>query len=563
MMRVPLAPLVKTALVLFALHGLGCQTARADQPLEPIVYTIKVPAPDKHIIDVQAVVPTGKAATIEMMMPVWSPGYYRVQDYAKQIENLVARTPDGMPLEVAHPDKNRWRIQTGGGSTVMLAYQLTCRQVSVTTNYVGEDLAVLNPGAAFPTLVESRSRPHEVRLELAPKWKKSVTALKPAPDGQLNHYRADDYDTLIDSPIVAGDPVIHEFDVDGSMHYLVDLGDLGAWDGAKAAGELKRIVAETRRFWGLLPFKTYYFLNVFRRGGGGLEHKDSTLLTASPARTASPQANFRWLGFVSHEYFHAFNVKRLRPVELGPFDYEQPPRTSGLWIAEGLTSYFGELIVARAGLGTTLDYLAALSSYIDRVQNSPGRLVQSLDQSSLDVWSSGTSGVARNRATSISYYDKGPIAGFLLDAKIRRITADRKSLDDVMRLAYKRYAGERGFTADEFRATASEVAGADLKPWFARAISSTQELDYAEALDWFGLQFAPVDDSAQKNDTSKPADSVKNDEKARTAEPAKKDASTKKWTLEIRPDATPAQKAHFDSFLHRAGSPPFAGTAGT
>ena len=239
-------------------------------------------------------------------------------------------------------------------------------------------------------------------------------------DGLPNHYRADDYDTLVDSPIVAGDPVVHEFVVDGSKHLLVDLGNVGAWDGEKAAQELKQIVEETRRYWGFLPFKTYYFLNVFRRGGGGLEHKDSTLLTAFPPRTAPSARNLRWLDFVSHEYFHAFNVKRLRPVELGPFDYEHPPRTGSLWIAEGLTTYCGELIVTRSGLATAGDFLASTSSQINELQNSPGRLVQSLEQSSLDVWTSGTSGVGRDRTTSVSYYVKGPIVGFLLDAKLRR-----------------------------------------------------------------------------------------------------------------------------------------------
>ena len=136
--------------------------------------------------------------------------------------------------------------------------------------------------------------------------------VEPAADGKPNHYLAPDYDTLVDSPIVAGDPVVHEFDVDGSQHFLVDIGDVGSFDGQKAAGELRKIALETRGFWGFLPFKKYYYLNVFRRGGGGLEHKNSTLLTASAGRTANAQANFGWLSFVSHEYFHAFNVKRLR-----------------------------------------------------------------------------------------------------------------------------------------------------------------------------------------------------------------------------------------------------------
>ena len=241
---------------------------------------------------------------------------------------------------------------------------------------------MINGAATYITLVEQARRPHEVRLALPPKWKRSVTALDPAADGRPDQYLAPDYDTLVDSPIVAGDPVVHEFEVDGSKHFLVDVGDVGSFDGQMAAEELRRIVEETRRFWGFLPFKKYYFLNVFRRGGGGLEHKDSTLLTANANRTANARANLGWLSFVSHEYFHAFNVKRLRPVELGPFDYETPPSTSSLWISEGLTSYFGELIVVRAGLGSTEDYLRLLSSHINQLQNAPGRLVQTLEQSS-------------------------------------------------------------------------------------------------------------------------------------------------------------------------------------
>src|SRR5262249_54956262 len=176
-------------------------------------------------------------------------------------------------------------------------------------------------------------------------------------------------------------------------------------------------------------------------------------------RGAREPGSLRWLSFVSHEYFHAFNVKRLRPVELGPFDYEHPPSTKSLWIAEGLTTYCGDLIVARAGLATPRDFLELLSSHIGQLQHARGRLVQNLEEASLDVWNSGTSGVGRESATKLSYYVKGPVVGFLLDARIRRATAGKKSLDDLMRLAYKRYSGERGFTPEQFQATAEEVAG--------------------------------------------------------------------------------------------------------
>jgi predicted metalloprotease with PDZ domain len=528
----PWASRVILVAALIGLAGLAPRSGRADA-LVPIIYDLKVPAPDTHIVEVEAIFPAGKGPSIEIMMATWTPGFYRVEDYAKRIQGLSARTTDGVPLEVETTRKNRWRIQTRGEPKVVVSYRLHCEQSSVTTNYVGEKLGVINGAPTFITLVEKVSRPHEVRLALPPQWKRSLTALEPVADGRLDQYLAPDYDTLVDSPIVAGDPVVHEFEVDGSKHFLVDVGDVGSFDGQKAAEELRKIVEATRRFWGFLPFKKYYFLNVFRRGGGGLEHKNSTLLTASTNRTANARANLGWLSFVSHEYFHAFNVKRLRPVELGPFDYENPPSTSSLWISEGLTSYFGELIVVRAGLGSTEDYLRLLSSHINRLQTAPGRLVQTLEKSSLDVWSSGTSGVGRDRATTVDYYVKGPVVGFLLDAKIRRETSGRKSLDDVMKLAYKRYAGERGFTPEQFRAAAGEVAGVDLKNWFRTAISSTEELDYTEALDWFGLRFAPPKETEKK-------------------EEFKKQTLANEWKLEVRVDASDTQEEHLKKLLEPA-----------
>jgi predicted metalloprotease with PDZ domain len=444
------------------------------------------------------------------MMPVWSPGYYRVEDYAGRVPEFSARGPDGTALTVNKPKHNRWRIQTGGGASVIVNYRLQCTHRSVTGNSVEENLAVLNGPATFITLVEKSRRPHEVRLELPAGWERSMTSLEPVEGEQLNHYRAEDYDTLADSPIVAGKMSVHEFEVEGSRHYLVDAGAVGSdWDSAEAAKGIEKLVRENLKLWGQLPFRRYVFLNVFRQAGGGLEHANSTLLTSRPGQRSPSRS---WYAFVCHEYVHAFNVKRLRPAELSTLDYENPPRTGSLWISEGLTTYYGELLVCRAGLSTTAEFLNGMSSQIQRLQSAPGRLAQTLEQASLEVWNTPTSGLARNAPTNtVSYYTKGPIVGFLLDARIQAATGGRKSLDDVMRVAYQRYSGERGFTSAEFRQVAEEVAGVKLEEWFARAIHSTEELNYTEALDWYGLQFG-VD-------------------------------AGRDWRLVVRADATEAQRA--------------------
>ncbi len=491
----------------------------SDATPEPVVYTLRFPAPETHTAVVEATIPTGKRGALDLMMPVWSPGFYRVEDYAGQVQELSARAPEGTALAVTRPQKNRWQVQTGGAPAVIVTYRLLCRGRSVTTNWVGPEYAVLNGPSTFVTPAESTRRPHEVRLELPAAWKQSATGLEAAPGGRPHHYRAAYYDTLADSPIVAGNLTIQEFTVAGSKHEVVAFGDTVRWDLQRVARDLETIVRQNHRFWGFLPFRRYVFLLVFRQGGGGLEHANSTLVTCSP-RAAAPGVD--WHMFACHEYFHAFNVKRLRPVELGPFDYERPPKTASLWVSEGLTVYYDEVLVARAGLAGPADVLGKLSGQIRQLQTSPGRLVQTLEQSSLNVWTSGFSGFGQNRDTSVSYYVKGPVVGFLLDARIRRATDGRKSLDDVMRLAYQRYAGERGFTPEQFRAAADEAAGVDLGEWLRKALASTEELDYAEALDWFGLRFAaPAAD--------------------RPGQPT--------WKLEIREDATDAQKAHLRAWL--------------
>jgi predicted metalloprotease with PDZ domain len=489
------------------------------QAVEPITYTVKFPAPGQHVAEVEASYPTGGRAAIELMMPIWTPGFYRVENYAGKVQELSARTTDGQALEVEKPKRNRWAIATGGAKKVLVSYKLKCDSKSVTTDWVGDDMAVLNGAATFLTLVETGPRPHDVRLELAANWRQSMTGLDAAPGGKANHYRAANFDTLVDSPVVLGNLDVHEFDVAGSKRLVVNAGDFAGWDANKATADLEKLVEEHRRTWGFLPFKRYVFICVFRQGGGGLEHLNSTLLTCSSKSMRTRESYLPWLVFVSHEYFHAFNVKRLRPVELGPFDYEKEPRTAGLWVAEGFTCYYDGLLTSRAGLSTPKDFLARLSGNIDRLQKTPGRLEQTLEQASLDVWTSSFSGIGGGDKT-VSYYVKGPVVAFSLDAKVRRATKGAKTLDDVMRLAYQRYSGAKGFTPEQFRKTTEEVAGVDLQAWFEKAVSSTEELDYAEALEWFGLRFAPGDATAKKA-----------------------------WRLEIRDGATEAQRGRLKAWL--------------
>jgi predicted metalloprotease with PDZ domain len=462
--------------------------AAVAQTAPPIRYTINFPAPQTHYVDVTATVPTAGRADVDLMMAVWTPGSYLVREYARNVEAVSAVGANGRVLDVDKSKKNHWRVTTGGAPSITLKYRVYCREMSVRTNWVESDFALLNGAPTFITLADMTPRPHEVVISPAAGWKRSITAL-PSMEGGEHRYRAPDYDTLVDSPIVIGNPAVYEFEVDGKKHQLVDVGEGGVFDGARAAKDLETIVKEDRRLWGSLPYDRYVFFNMITESGGGLEHKSSTVLMTNRWSTRTRRAYLSWLQLASHEYFHAWNVKRLRPVELGPFDYENENITRSLWIVEGFTDYYADLQVQRAGLQSRDEYLDDLSNTIELLQTTPGRLVQSAEMASFDAWIKYYRPDENSNNTSISYYTKGTVIAFLLDAKIRKATNGAKSLDDVMRAAYQKFSGAKGYTEDEFRAVAEQVGGVNLKPFFEAAVRGTKELDYAEALDAFGLRF--------------------------------------------------------------------------
>jgi len=485
----------------------------------PIRYALRFPAPQTHYVEVEARVPAAGKAEVELMMPVWTPGSYLVREYARGVEELAARKPDGSPLAAAKSRKNRWKVPTGGADEVVVSYRVYGRTMAVQSNWVDASFAMLQGAATFLTLADGVARPHEVVVDPAAGWKQSVTGLPAAPGDRPHHYVAADYDTLVDSPIYAGNPALYEFTVDGVPHVLLNEGEGGLWDGPRSAKDVEAIVRAEKDFWGSLPYDRYVFFNILGESGGGLEHKNSTVLMASRWATRTRPAYLAWLNLVAHEFFHTWNVKRLRPAELGPFDYENEVHTPSLWAAEGITSYYDRLIVRRAGLCTVAEYLAGdppsagddrTINDVERLQTTPGRLVQPLEESSYDAWIKFYRRDENTPNTQVSYYIKGAVVAFLLDAEIRRATNDAKSLDDAMRLAYTRYSGERGFTAEEFERTAAEVAGVDLSDFFRRALRTTDELDYARACDWFGLRFA-------KDRPAKKAEADKEKEKAAKA----------------------------------------------
>ena len=471
-----------------------CAPHASAQTLEPIRYTVSFPAPHTHYADIEASYPTEGRPYIDLMMPVWTPGSYLIREYARHVEALTATNPSRATLAVEKTRKNRWRVSTNSAATVWVRYRVYAHEMSVRSNWVDDELAMINGAPTFITLLESPSRRrHEVRLVLPRAWAKSFSGMTPGP-GE-NTYVAPDYDTLVDSPIVAGSPSVYEFSVRGKPHYLVNFRERGIWNGSQAAHDLAKIADTTARFWGDVPFDRYYFLNVIGSTKNGLEHRNSTLMNIPLEATSSREDYLDWLNLVSHEYFHAWNVKRLRPSELGPFDYENEMYTTALWFVEGITEYYADLFAVRAGVTTPNEYLGVLSEQVRSLHTTPGRLQQSVEAASYDAWIKFYRPDENSANTAISYYVKGAVIGFLLDAHIRRLTSGAKSLDDVMRLMYARFSGEKGFAREDVRSSVAEIVGPaharEIRAWMARALETTAELEYVDAMAWFGLHMTP------------------------------------------------------------------------
>jgi predicted metalloprotease with PDZ domain len=469
----------------------------AAQTVDPIRYTLRFPAPHTHYVEVSAVVPTDGESTVDLMMAVWTPGSYLVREYARHVEKLTATDGDGAALAVEKIDKNHWRVVTAGWSDITVDYLVYAREMSVRTNWVEADFAMLNGAPTFLTLADGIARRHEVTIEPADGWARSVTGLSQV-DGTPHRYLAPDFDTLVDSPIVVGNPAVYEFDVEGVPHYLVNHGENGVFDGPRAARDLETIAREHARMWELVPFEKYVFFNMLVEGRGGLEHRNSTLLMASRWATRTQDTYRAWLELASHEYFHTWNVKRLRPEALGPFDYDTENYTRSLWIVEGITDYYSDLAIVRAGLMNREEYLEALSNQIESLQTTPGRLVQSVEEASFDAWIKYYRQNENSVNAQISYYTKGHVLGLVLDAVVRAATSNARSLDDVMRTAYARYSGERGYAPDQFREIVEEIAGVSLQSFWRDNVENPGEVDYTETLETLGLRFAPARDMSKQ-----------------------------------------------------------------
>jgi predicted metalloprotease with PDZ domain len=358
-------------------------------------------------------------------------------------------------------------------------------------NFLNETRALLSPPGLF--VYEPGQLHRRVSVELQPPaspaspalWKSVATGLDRAP-GRPNTLTAADFDTLFDSPILMGNQELLQFSVNGVPHDVAIENVASTVDRPRMLADLKRVVEAATQLMGEIPYTHYTFLMI-GTGNGGVEHLNSASILFNGNSLGTPEGYLRWLSYVAHEYFHNFNVKRIRPLALGPFDYETENQTNMLWVSEGLSVYYQDLLLVRAGLMTREQYLDKMAGAIARFENASGHRYQSATESSWTTW--GTSGVGGDRNTSISYYDNGAMLGAMLDLAIRTGSQNRRSLDDAMRGLYQTYykTKKRGFTDAEFRQECEKAAGSALDEVFSYA-ATTKAVDYAKYFALAGLE---------------------------------------------------------------------------
>jgi predicted metalloprotease with PDZ domain len=455
-----------------------------------LLFNVSMPKPWTHLLEVEMRVQVPPNLNVpnetNLIMPVWTPGSYLIREFERNVQDFAASDRDGHALAWEKTNKNTWRIKTNGARAWQVFYRVYANEFSVRTNELNSDHASWN-NAALLMYPEGRLKsPSTLRVNAPTGWK--VATGLPAVTGQPNTFAAENFDILYDSPVEVGNFKQIDFAVGGVAHRIVIDGD-GNYDPSRMKKDVQKIVEAETGMFGVIPYHDYTFILHLRNGGGGLEHLNSTSLGFPGNRFGNERS---WQGFyslVAHEFFHLWNVKRIRPDALGPFDYTKENYTRSLWVAEGITDYYGGLMTRRAGLISEKDYLDGLARLIQNFQNTPGRLEMSAEEASFNAWIKEYRPDENSVNSQISYYDKGKLLGLLLDLEIRRRSNDAKSLDDVMRYLYHEfYEKNRNYTPADFQKACELMAGSSLDEFFTRYVRGRDELPYNQFFSAAGLQ---------------------------------------------------------------------------
>lgn len=460
-----------------------------------IQYKVAMPQPATHLFQVTLIVNIEKLQTsfsnqgfLDFKMPVWTPGSYLIREYSKHLQDFCAYGEDERPLPWRKVSKNHWQIETKQTKEITIQYAIFANELTVRTNHLDNSHGYFNSAALLFYIAGREKEPIEITIvPPKPEWKVTTTLLEVS--DRSNTFQAPNFDTLVDSPFEIGTHQLYEFEVRGKIHQLAIWGK-GNAEPVKLIPDIQNIIEAEAKIFDGLPYERYLFLlHLSGQGYGGLEHKDSCSLNYPRFGFKNKEKRERFMQLVAHEFFHLWNVKRIRPKALEVFDYEAENYTPSLWFCEGTTSFYDLIIPYRAGIYNAKTLLQVLSKEVTQLQTTPGRKFQPVSESSWDAWIKLYRRDANSNNCQISYYLKGSVISFLLDLLIREKSQNQRSLDDVMVKMWERFGkSEIGYTPEELQKVIESVAGVDLEDFFARYINGTEELPLEEYLEPFGLE---------------------------------------------------------------------------
>lgn len=452
-----------------------------------IDYRVSLAQRNEHIFRVAMTVPDVKDS-VDVQMPAWN-ALYQVRDFASRVVDLRARDSSGKALSVSKRDLHTWRIS--GSGTVVVEYGIFWDDAGPFASQLDNDHAFLN--LAMVLLYVPGRRGEAVSIEFAHVPQDWAVAVALRADDTTNLFHAAGYDALVDAPVEIGR--FEQFRFEEEKARIRVAVHARTWNRASLEDKLRRIVAYQVKLMGEAPFGEFLFIYHFGAGGGGMEHSNSTAISSASDSTTD--------GVTAHEFFHLWNVKRIRPKSLDPVDYTRENITRALWFAEGVTSTYASYTLVRAGLWSAEQFYSDLAGEISQLEQRPASRWKSAEEASLDAWFEKYRPY-RQSNFSISYYNKGHLLGVLLDIAIRDATDNKRSLDHVLRHLNEEYA-HRGRAYDDshgIRAAAEKVAGVSLESFFSRYVAGVEPLPYADLLAKAGLQFEMQGDRARIQELS-------------------------------------------------------------
>lgn len=449
-----------------------------------VQYQIKMTNPAQHLAQVDIIFPASSGKTLDVQMPIWRTGRYEVLNLSKNVRQFTASNGKGKALAFNKTDKATWQIQTKSGEAVHISYEIYANALGERTQHIDDTHAYLDASGVLMYAPVFRQHAVSVKLDTPSNWISRSGMEK----GNCDHcFVAPNYDVLIDSPIETGEHEFHQFEVDGHPIELAIWGR-GNYDGKKMALDLKKIVEGGQKLFGAFPFKRYLFIVHATDGvGGATEHMNSTVIQRPRWMYGTRKDYMGFIRTAAHEFVHTWNVKAYRPKEMVPYDYQHENYTQLLWIAEGNTSYFEELLTLRAGLQTRDEFLEESAKALLAYQHQPGRFQQSAAESSFEAWIDA--GGERARNASVNIYSKGQLLATAMDILIRQQTQGSKGLEHVHQYLYQHHSVVKGgYTAGDVRKALKTVTGQDWTSWWAQYVDGKTEIPFAELLTQVGLQ---------------------------------------------------------------------------